>query len=110
MDKSQPNSDGSSKDHAGQHKNTFYKVKHQGISLGRFAGIPRVAAAKAFTKLKPNVDEKYKLEVTEYTDEHNQTVYHYAAERVKLDEPKTISIGDKTLTFSHQNRVILLNE
>lgn len=100
MDKSDPD----------QRKQFFCKVRYQGITIGTFAGKPKIAAAKAFVKLNPNVDEKYKLEVIEDIDEHDKTVYQYVAERVKLDEPKTISVGDKELTVNYQNRVTLLNE
>lgn len=90
----------------------------KGESFGRFTGkTPKQAASKAFTSLVKERAEKgmptkgkIHFSVTETTRGGKGKVGHYVGERVKLNPPTEVKIGDKVIRYEYQNRVLVDKE
>jgi hypothetical protein len=84
-----------------------------GKPAGRFSGSkPKQAAAKALKALLERRKEsgkatsgKYNYSIVECTRGSKCKEYNYVGEKVKLDEPVTVTIGDKEITYRHHNEV-----
>lgn len=86
-----------------------------GDKFGRYQGKePAKAAKKAFTKLARlsklnNSNQKFIVFVIEEIGvkgrDQEKKQYKYMGQRVKLDKPKVVKIGDKEITYKYQNIV-----
>jgi hypothetical protein len=80
---------------------------------GRFSGRkPKQAANKALTSILKEKDGdgestkgQFKFSIVECTRGSKNKVYSYVGEKVELDEPMTVQIGDKKITYKHSNVV-----
>lgn len=80
---------------------------------GRFSGKkPKQAASKALTALlnerRSNGDTtegNFSFTMVECTRGCNRKSYNYTGYRKKLDEPLTVKIGDREVTYSYENHV-----
>ncbi len=81
-----------------------------GDKFGRYQGKePAKAAKKAFTKLARlsklnNSNQKFIVFVIEEIGGEKKQ-HKYMGQRVKLDKPKVVKIGDKEITYKYQNIV-----
>lgn len=84
-----------------------------GEKRGRFTGkAPKQAANKAFTSLvkeAARANKKLQGQVTfqiqECTKGSKCESYDYVGKRVELDEPTTITIGDREVTYNYKNEI-----
>jgi hypothetical protein len=86
-----------------------------GDKFGRYQGKePAKAAKKAFTKLARlsklnNSNQKFIVFVIEEIGvkgrDQEKKQHKYMGQRVKLDKPKVVKIGDKEITYKYQNIV-----
>ena len=94
-------------------KQRYFRLLIDGEARGRFSGLkPKQAASKALTSLL-NSRTKDGLSTA---GEHHYTMvectrgcsgkkYRYVGERVELDEPVTVTLGNKDIVYRHSNVV-----
>lgn len=91
----------------------FKVVLNEGEAFGRFSGSkPKQAANKALTSIlrkkrheKKSTKGKIHFSIVECTRGSKRKEYNYVGNRVKLDDPVTVNIKGKEVTYQYSNVV-----
>ncbi len=116
--------DGAENEDEDDKKSRYFKLVFNGVVSGRFSGNkPKQAANKAFTAIiKSNTKEggaesnenKFTFKIKECTRGSKQKEYRYTGERIKLDVPMVVKIGQgadaKEIIYKFTNKVKKLKD
>ena len=95
-------------------KNRHFKVMDDNnVVFGRFSGSkPKQAANKALTSIlrkrqrdKKNTEGEIRFSIVECTRGSKRKQYNYIGKRIELDDPVTVTIKGKEVTYKYSNNV-----
>lgn len=90
-------------------KTKYYKLFHDNQQIpGRFTGIkPKQAAMKAFATMvhKNKINEPTEFTIKESTRGCNHKKYSYIGEKIKLEKPITVQVGNKEIMYEYSIKI-----